>query len=888
MADRIKGITVEIGGDTTGLKKALEGVNKSIRDTQSQLKDVNKLLKLDPSNTELLSQKQKLLKDAVSDTTKKLDALQEAQRQAKEQLEKGTLGQDKYNALAREVIETEQNLKSLKEAQHQTSEQLESAKLGQDRFSALGEEVVQAEHNLKSLKEESKKFGSVFSEQMDLAGKKVKEVGEKISTVGDNMTKYVTAPIAAAGAASMAAWSEVDDAMDTVIKKTGAYGDDLAGLQNVVMDLATTIPTTFEQAGIAVGEVNTRFGLTGDALYDLSAQFIKFAELNSTDVNSSIDMTQKVLKAFNLTAEDAGTVLDYLNAAGQKTGADLSTLESTLITNAAAFDQMGFSAYDAISFLGQVEMSGTDTSAVMTGLKKALQNATKEGKPMNEALADIQKSMLNASSETKGLQAAAELFGAKAGPAIYKACKDGSLDFTKLGATAEENIGSVANTFDATQDPIDQFTLAMNELKQLGYEIGEALGPLIQMIADTVIPVIRQLADAWKSLSPETQQLIINIALIMAAIGPVISVIGSVITGIGSLISSISIISGAMSTLALGPIGLVIAAVVALIAIIVLLVKNWDTVKEIAINVWNSIVEKVKEAWEKIKEIFTPLVEFFQGLWNGLVNIFNGAPEWFRSVFDSALQSVEAIWSAITGFFTGLWDGIKAVYSTVTEWFSSVFSSALNAVKTVWSAVTGFFTNIWNGIKNIFSTVSSWFSNMFTNAWNGIKSAFSNVCSFFSGVWNTIKSGFQNLNPFSWGSDMINGLANGIRSAVGSVTSAVSSIAGTIKSWLHFSRPDTGPLRQYEKWMPDMIQGMTRSLRNSRHILADALEEMSTDMSLSLNPSVAGASGGTTVSNMITVNAPINGTAPSDIRDFARRVADEIQSEMNRKSIAWK
>ena len=580
MADRIKGITVEIGGDTTGLKKALEGVNKSIRDTQSQLKDVNKLLKLDPSNTELLSQKQKLLKAAVADTTDKLSALKEAQKQAKEQLESGKLGQDRFDALAREVIETEQNLKSLKE--------------------------------------ESKKFGSVFSQQMDLAAKKVKEVGEKTKNVGDTMTKYVTAPIAAAGAASMAAWSEVDDAMDTVIKKTGAYGDDLAGLQDVVTDLATTIPTTFEQAGIAVGEVNTRFGLTGDALYDLSAQFIKFAELNSTDVNSSIDMTQKVLTTFNLTAEDAGTVLDYLNATGQKTGADLSALESTLITNAAAFDQMGFSAYDAISFLGQVEMSGTDTSAVMTGLKKALQNATKEGKPMNEALADIQKSMLNAGSETKGLQAAAELFGAKAGPAIYKACKDGSLDFTKLGAAAEENIGSVANTFDATQDPIDQFTLAMNELKQLGYEIGEALGPLIQMIAETVIPIIRQLADAWKGLSPETQQLIISIALIMAAVGPVISVIGSVITGIGSLISSISIISGAMSTLAMGPIAAVVAAVIALIAIIVLLVKNWNTVKETAVSVWNAIVEKVKEAWEKIKEIFTPLVEFFQGLWNGL------------------------------------------------------------------------------------------------------------------------------------------------------------------------------------------------------------------------------------------------------------------------------
>ena len=850
MADRIKGITVEIGGDTTGLKKALEGVNKSIRDTQSQLKDVNKLLKLDPSNTELLSQKQKLLKDAVSQTTEKLNALKEAQKQAKEQLENGKLGQDKYDALAREVIETEQNLKSLKE--------------------------------------ESKKFGSVFSQQMDLAGKKVKEVGNKVKTVGDNMTKYVTGPIVAVGGASMAAWSEVDDAMDTVIKKTGAYGDDLAGLQDVVTELATTIPTTFDQAAVAVGEVNTRFGLTGDALYDLSAQFIKFAELNSTDVNSSIDMTQKLLAAFNLTAEDAGTILDYLNATGQKTGADLASMESSLIANAAAFDQMGFSAYDAISFLGQVEMSGADTSAVITGLKKALQNATKEGKPMNEALAEIQASMKNASSETEGLQIAAELFGSKAGPAIYKACMDGSLDFSMLGAAAEENIGSVANTFDATQDPIDQFTLALNELKQLGYEIGEALAPVIQMIAETVIPIIRQLTDAWKALSPETQQTIINIALLVAAIGPVISVIGSVITGIGSLISSMSIISGVMSTVAIGPIAAVVATIVALIAIIVLLVQNWDTVKETVINVWNAIVDKVKAAWEKIKEIFAPLVEFFQGLWDGTVKVFEAAPEWFNNVFTAAINAVKSVWSAITGFFSGLWNTIKSVYSEVTGWFNSTFTAAVNAVKTVWSAVTGFFTNIWNGIKNIFSSVSSWFSNMFTNAWNGIRNAFSNVSSFFSGVWNTIKSGFQNLNPFSWGSDMIHGLANGIRSAIGSVTNAVSSIAGTIKSWLHFSRPDTGPLREYEKWMPDMIQGMTKSLQSSKHVLSDALQKMSTDMSLTMNPSVANATGGTTITNAINVSATLNGTAPADIHDFARRIADEIQSEMNRKAGAFR
>lgn len=115
MANRIKGITVEIGGDTTGLDKALKNVNSTIKATQSELKDVNRLLKLDPTNTELLAQKQRLLKDAIGSTKEKLDTLKTAQEQAKAQLENGDLGQDKYDALQREIIETEQELRRLQE-----------------------------------------------------------------------------------------------------------------------------------------------------------------------------------------------------------------------------------------------------------------------------------------------------------------------------------------------------------------------------------------------------------------------------------------------------------------------------------------------------------------------------------------------------------------------------------------------------------------------------------------------------------------------------------------------------------------------------------------------------------------------------------------------------
>ena len=222
MADRIKGITVEIGGDTTGLSKALSGVNKEIKSTQSQLKDVNKLLKLDPTNTTLLEQKQKLLQQAVSETKEKLTQLKSVQDQMDAGLKNGTVTQQQYDAWQREIIETENELKNLEQQCRETDTSITAT--------------------------------------LRATGSKLQEVGGKISDVGTSLSTHVTAPIVAIGAASIAAFNEVDAGLDIVAQKTGATGDELEDMCQIVKDLATEIPTDFETAGAAVGEVNTRFG----------------------------------------------------------------------------------------------------------------------------------------------------------------------------------------------------------------------------------------------------------------------------------------------------------------------------------------------------------------------------------------------------------------------------------------------------------------------------------------------------------------------------------------------------------------------------------------------------------------------------------------------------
>ena len=573
---RIKGITIEIGGDTKGLQDSLKKVDKELKTTQSNLKDINKLLKMDPKNTELLTQKQKALKDAVSGTSDRLQQLKDAQSQ----VGKGTA---EWDALQREIIETEQALKSAKD--------------------------------------ELKDFGSVGAQQLKAVGAKVQEVGNKISNFGAGMTKAVTGPIVAVGAASMAAWAEVDEAMDTIVKKTGATGEALEDLQKRAENLATSIPTDFDTAATAVGEVNTRFGLMGDELEEVSGKFIKFAELNGTDVNSSIDQVQATMAAWGITAEHTGTVLDMLNQVGQNTGTDVMQLASVLQDNQVIFDQMGLSVADAANFLGNLDKNGVDASTAMAGLKKAMANATKEGVPLETALADLEATLKSGQTNTAAYQAAMELFGNKAGPAIAQAVQQGNLSFTELQGTLTGFAGSVESTFNATLDPVDQLTMTMNELKLAGADLGSAIQtaalPILQSLAGTVTT----LTEKFRALSPEQQETIVKIGAIVAAIGPLLMIGGKIIVGIGSVISTIGTISAAISALApvIGSIAVAAApflvggAIIAgIVAAGVLIYQNWDTIKAKAQELW----DKVKAVWDGIKQTVQDGVDKLKSLMN--------------------------------------------------------------------------------------------------------------------------------------------------------------------------------------------------------------------------------------------------------------------------------
>lgn len=411
-------------------------------------------------------------------------------------------------------------------------------------------------------------------------GQSLVESGNKMQETGRKLTDNITTPLMNIGTKSLDAFKEVKEGMDAIITKTGATGASLDSLEQSMRNIATSIPTDFATAGEAIGEVNTRFGLTGEALEKLSTQFIKFAKLNKTDVSASVDATDKILKAFGEDADEAGNLLDAMNQVGQDTGISMNTLQSSLVTNAAALHSMGMDSKDAAFFLGQVETSGANVNDVMAGLKKATANAAKEGKSLNDILADFDAVMQSSESDQVKLNKAIEIFGAKAGPTIYNAYKSGSLSFQSLASDASRYMGSVQDTFEATQTPLDKMTVILNKVKDSGSRLGSSVLRVLSPAIDGLATVAEDVCNAFDSMPESAQNVLVVGGLVAMGIGPAITLIGTLKTGIGNALLALEGLGTGTATLSslAGPIAIGIGAIAGITAALITAIDYFSEV----------------------------------------------------------------------------------------------------------------------------------------------------------------------------------------------------------------------------------------------------------------------------------------------------------------------
>ena len=784
----IKGITIEIGGDTTTLDKALSGINKSAKSTQTELKQVEKLLKLDPTNTELVAQKQKLLGDAINTTKERLNTLKTAEEQAQQQFAKGEISEQQYRELQREIIATEKQLEEL---------------------------------------ENQAKQGNISLE-------KVAEVTNKIGTGAENLGKKllpVTAGITAIGAASIASFNEVDAGYDTIITKTGATGEALEGLQESMDNVFANLPTDAETAGIAIGEVNTRFGETGETLEDLSTQFIQFSEINGVDLNNSIGTVDRVMEQFGVTSENTAGVLGLLTSKGQETGVSLDTLLNTAQRHGPTFKEMGLGLEESIVLLAEMEANGVNADTAMVGLRRAVQAYTKEGMTTEEGLQRTIASIKDAATETEALSIATEIFGTKGAAEMTQAIREGRLSVDDLSASFKDYENVVEDTFNATLDPPDQAKIALNNLKLAGSELATSLFSMLQPALDKIVTKVKEFTQWFKNLNDSQKETIIKVAAVVAAIGPALIIFGKVmqavsgittaITEVGPAIKAVKTAFTALKTaFVANPIGIVVAAIAALIAILVVAYNKCDWFREMVDAAFAEVKEAIGQAIEAVKPIIQQLIQTFKDIMTALkpvvdfiinvvvakikallaflpsiiaavknvidfvTNIINAFVALFKGDFDgfgqyimAALQSVwdfiknivtgivnfvvtflesmgvnikeifSNIWQAIVGVFQGIgqwfadrWNDIVTAFSTAAEWFGTMFQNAWNNIVAIFIAIGPWFAARWLDIQNALSAVATWFQTMFQTAWNNIVAVFSAIGQWFAARWLDIQN----------------------------------------------------------------------------------------------------------------------------------------------------
>ncbi|HCT2683077.1 TPA: phage tail tape measure protein [Enterococcus faecium] len=609
------------------------------------IKEINKEMNL--AAAEYKNQVSAMDKDATQ--TEKL-------RAAKQKLEKQLGLAEQRSQMLREEYE-----KSVKETGEYSAEseklykQLLNSETGENKLRTALEQTNDA------LKEQ----GDV---SVDTAKKlqKIEETGEKVKGVGEKMSVGVTAPIVAAGAAGLAAFGEVDEALDTIITKTGATGDQADRLSQSFKNVGSNTHLPLQTVGEAIGEVNTQFGFMDKKLEDSTNYLLQYAEINDTDVSQSAISARQAIDAYGLEYDDLNSVLDVTTKTSQNTGQSVDDLMQKVIDGAPQIKQLGLSFGEGVTLLGQFEQSGVDSSAALSSLSKATVAYAKDGKSLSQGLEELQDKVKNAGSETEAINAAAEVFGTKGGPRMADAIRRGTLNLEDLAKTAGESGGAVGDTFDATLDPIDQADQAMNNAKLAMADVGEAVQVSLLPFFEKATSLLQEFSKWWGSLDQDTKNWIITIAGIAAAVGPVLIVLGSLMGSVTKIVGGINSFIGIwqkMSVfLAANPFVLVIAGIALLIAGFVLAYNKvkwfrdgvnafFQGISDIAVQVFNFL-------GGFIGGVFGGIIANFNNYFNAGKRIFNGFLDFITGVFTGNWSKA---WEGVVNIFGGIFDGIVAI-----------------------------------------------------------------------------------------------------------------------------------------------------------------------------------------------------------------------------------
>jgi len=790
---RIKGITIEIDGDTTKLTNAIKQSEQQIRQSTSNLKDIDKLLKMDPGNTELLTQKYKNLQTELEGARDKLTKLKEAQEQM---VKEGKVGTEEYDALQREIVETEQKVKSLTN--------------------------------------EMKEFGSVSAQKIAAAGEKMKDFGDKVSRVGTGLTAGITAPVMSIATAAVKTTAEFDTSMSKVAAISGATGSEFEALRNKAREMGETTKYTASDAAEAMNYMAMAGWKTQDML-DGIAGVMNLAAASGEDLSTTSDIVTDALTAFGLKASDSSHFADILAKTAANANTNVGMMGQSFKYVAPVAGAMGYSAEDCAIALGlmansgiKADMAGTSLRNMLTNmanptesmamamdrlglsladdqghmytlqelmnqlrkgmteinmpleeynaqldqLDKQLEDGTLTQKKYDAALEELNKEAFGAEGAEKA-RAAAMLGGKRAMAALLAISEAAPEDYAALTESIYNCEGAAQQMADTMMDNAEgQWQILLSKVQELAISIGDILMPVVRDIID----YLQQLVDKFNSLDDSQKELIVKIALAAAAVGPVLIVIGKVITAIGTIMTFVPQIVGAIGAIATFITGTAIPAISGLIATAapliaaalpviavaglvvaagVLVVKNWDEIKEAGAL----LVERTQEHWENIKNNVT---EAASTLKERTTEHFENLKQGISERFDLIVEAANTLNERTTEHFENLKNNLQERFNIISEAVSTFKDQAVEHFENFKNSVRERFENVQEAANTFKERIRENFDSVkqkIDDAINAVKQKFEDMKNGLNSAIDNIK---QKLDTFKQKFDDIKSHIQGV------------------------------------------------------------------------------------------------------------------------------
>ncbi|MGS0745555.1 phage tail tape measure protein [Syntrophomonas erecta subsp. sporosyntropha] len=685
MAGKIKGITIEIGGNTQPLNKALEEVNRKSRDIQKELKQVDRLLKFNPGNTELLAQKQKLLGDQVKATKEKLDTLRAAQAQVTEQFKKGEIGEEQYRAFQRELVKTESQLKHF-------------------------------EQQLKST--------GMTAEQL---GKKLQGAGQKMTDAGKDLSMKVTAPIVGLGAVITKTGMDFEAAMSEVGAISGATGEDLQALEDIAKEMGST--TKFSASEAADGlKFMAMAGWDTQKMLDGLPGVLNLAAAAGEDLGLVSDIVTDAMTAFGMEAARAGEFADTIAAASSSANTNVAMLGESFKYVAPLAGALGYEAKDtaiALAVMANAGIKGSQSGTALRAIFTRLAKPTKESgtamdklglsitntdgsmKTLAEMMDDLREAFKDLNPEQQAVYAA-QIAGQEAMSGLLAIVNTGDDDFNKLSESINNSTGAADRMAKEMQDNLlGRLTELKSAIEGVALQLYEAMLPALEK----VVAAVQTFVDWLAKLSPGMKTTIVVIAGLAAAIGPLLIVLGLMAQGIGAVIGVAGVLSGVFSALsgavpvlgaALGvitaPVALVIAAIAALVMAGVALYKNWDDIVAFSAKLWEALKKGWTEGMASMKKALSDfgkqISESWTKLWGGIKDFFD---QWGRTILLLAVGP--AGWAVLLAQKLGVnWESIRSTTSRVWEGIKNAIVSPIESAK---QTLFGIIDTIKNAFANM-------------------------------------------------------------------------------------------------------------------------------------------------------------------------------------------